>query len=170
MSELTDFHKAKDDFFKHDPQSPLSQAQKSTFTGLKYYPENEQLRFDLLLEKAEKMEHIIMATSIGDEQEYVHVGQIRFNVLGQAAILQVYVSEGGFDYFMPFVDATALEETYGAGRYLEPADMGDGKLHVDFNQAYNPYCAYNDNWSCPLPPRANRISVRIEAGEKKFHD
>jgi uncharacterized protein (DUF1684 family) len=88
----------------------------------------------------------------------------------QEAILQVYFSEGGFDYFMPFVDATAPEETYGAGRYLEPADMGDGKLRVDFNQAYNPNCAYNDNWSCPLPPQANRISVRIEAGEKKFHN
>ncbi len=170
MSELTDFRKAKDDFFKNDPQSPLSQAQKNTFTGLKYYPETEQLRFDLPLEQAEKMEHIIMGTSTGGEQEYVHVGQIRFSVQGQEAILLVYVSEGGFDYFMPFVDTTSPKETYGAGRYIEPADMGDGKLYVDFNLAYNPYCAYNDNWSCPLPPRANRISVRIEAGEKKFQE
>ena len=170
MSELTEFHKAKDDFFKHDPQSPLNKTQKSTFSGLNYYPEDAELRFDLSLEKAEKMEHVTMATSIGDEHEYVHVGQIRFKVKEEEAILQVYVSEGGFDYFLPFVDASAPEETYGADRYLEPADIGDGKLRVDFNQAYNPYCAYNDNWSCPLPPRSNRISVRIEAGEEKFHD
>jgi len=170
MSELTDFHKAKDDFFKNDPQSPLNQAQKGAFSGLNYYPENTQLRYNLPIEKTEKMEHVIMATSIGDQQEYVHVGQIRFSVGGQDAILQVYVSEGGFDYLVPFVDATAPEETYGAGRYLEPGELGDGNLYVDFNLAYNPYCAYNDNWSCPLPPSVNRISVRIEAGEKKFHD
>ena len=80
MSELTDFHRAKDDFFKNDPQSPLSQAQKEAFSGLKYYPENIQLRFNLPIEKTEKMEHVILATSTGDEQEYVHVGQIRFSV------------------------------------------------------------------------------------------
>ena len=111
-----------------------------------------------------------MATSTGDEQEYVHVGQIRFTVRGQEAVLQVYVSEAGGDYFIPFVDATAPAETYGAGRYLETEDLGGGNLHVDFNLAYNPYCAYNDSWSCPIPPRANRIAVRIEAGEKKFHE
>ena len=170
MSELTDFHKAKNDFFKNDLQSPLSHDQKNVFTGLNYYPENSQLRFDLALERAEKPEHVVMATSTGDEQEYVHVGQIRFTVQGQEAHLQVYVSETGGDYFIPFVDATAPAETYGAGRYLEPEDLGGGNLHVDFNLAYNPYCAYNDNWSCPLPPRENRISVRIEAGEKKFHE
>ena len=170
MSELTDFHKAKNDFFKNDLQSPLSHDQKNVFTGLNYYPENSQLRFDLALERSEKPEHVVMATSTGDEQEYVHVGQIRFTVQGQEAHLQVYVSETGGDYFIPFVDATAPAETYGAGRYLEPEDLGGWNLHVDFNLAYNPYCAYNDNWSCPLPPRENRISVQIEAGEKKFHE
>ena len=111
-----------------------------------------------------------MATSTGDEQEYLHVGEIHFVVQGQTAVLQVYVSVTGGEYFIPFVDATAPAETYGAGRYLEPDDLGDGRLHVDFNLAYNPYCAYNDRWSCPIPPRENRLAVRIEAGEKKYHD
>lgn len=170
MSELTDFRQVKDDFFKNDSQSPLDFSQKKTFAGLHYYPENPSLRFDLSLEKTEAAERIIMATSTGDEQEYMHIGQIRFAVQGKEALLQVYISETAGDYFIPFVDATAPAETYGAGRYLEPGDLGGGHLHVDFNLAYNPYCAYNDSWSCPLPPGANRITVRIEAGEKKYHE
>ena len=170
MSELTDFRKLKDDFFKSDHQSPLDPNEQKSFTGLKYYPEDPNLRYDLLLDKVKEPEPIIMATSTGDEQDYLHIGQIRFKVKGQEAILQVYISVDGGEYFIPFVDATAPGETYGAGRYLEPQDLGGGKLRVDFNLAYNPYCAYNDRWSCPIPPRANRIAVRIEAGEKKYHE
>jgi uncharacterized protein (DUF1684 family) len=170
MTALSDFREAKDDFFRTDHQSPFDTIQLKTFSGLNYYPENPALRLTLFLEKVEKPEHMIMATSTGDEQEYYHVGQIRFVVEGNEAILQVYVSVEGGDYFIPFVDATAPAETYGAGRYLEPEDLGAGHLQVDFNLTYNPYCAYNDRWSCPIPPRANRIAVRIEAGEKKYHE
>lgn len=95
-----------------------------------------------------------MATSTGDEQEYFHVGSVRFQVKNEEAVLQVYVTDSGTDYFLPFVDRTAPVETYGAGRYLEPEDLGGGHLQVDFNRAYNLYCAYNDRWSCPLPPAA----------------
>jgi uncharacterized protein (DUF1684 family) len=170
MSELTDFRKAKDAFFKSDPQSPLEAEQRQGFEGLSYFPENPALRFDLDLERVEKPDQVIMPTSTGDEQVYFHVGQVTFKVGMEQAALQVYVSASGGDYFIPFVDRTAPAETYGAGRYLEPEDLGGGRLRLDFNRAYNPYCAYNDRWSCPLPPGANRLSVRIEAGEKKFHD
>ncbi len=71
---------------------------------------------------------------------------------------------------MPFVDSLANKETYGAGRYLEPEPTGQGKFRVDFNVAYNPYCAYNDRWSCPLTPFENRLKVPIRAGEGIFHE
>jgi hypothetical protein len=74
---------------------------------------------------------------------------------------------GGGGYFLPFMDATSGDETYGAGRYLEIEPLPGGKLLVDFNMAYNPYCAYNEYWSCPIPPKENRLSVPIEAGEKQ---
>jgi uncharacterized protein len=170
MSDLSELRKAKDDFFKNNSQSPFDRSQQKTFMGLSYYPENPDLRFILDIEKMEKPDQITMTTSTGDEQEYFHVGQIRFSVKGQEAGLQVYVSGMGGEYFIPFVDSTAPSETYGAGRYLEPEDLGGGRLKVDFNLAYNPYCAYNDSWSCPIPPSQNRMRVRIEAGEKKFHE
>ncbi len=170
MSELSDFRQAKDVFFRTDPQSPLEAGQRKAFARLSYFPENPELRFDLPLERVARAERIVLATSTGDQQEYVLVGRIRFPVQGQEAALQVYVPAGGGGYFIPFVDATAPAESYGAGRYLEPEELADGRLHVDFNLAYNPYCAYNDLWSCPLPPRENRLAVRIEAGEKKFHE
>jgi uncharacterized protein (DUF1684 family) len=170
MSALSDFRQAKDAFFKSDDQSPLSREQKKDFGGLHYYPENEDFEFELPLEKAAAVQRVVMATSTGEQQEYWLVGVIRFTVQGQAAVLQVYRSVHGGDPFIPFVDATAPGETYGAGRYLEPELLPGGRLRVDFNMAYNPYCAYNDAWSCPLAPVENRLSVRIEAGEKKYHD
>ena len=170
MSSLEDFRKEKDDFFRYDHQSPLTGDEKRTFQGLHYYPENPSLRLELPLEKAETSKAVIFQTSTGEVREYLLAGQVRFNVDGQEAVLQVYLDDYG--YFLPFVDATAPEETYGAGRYLEPHDLlrQGTYLLVDFNLAYNPYCAYNERWSCPIPPKENRLTVRIEAGEKKFHD
>jgi uncharacterized protein (DUF1684 family) len=170
MTELIDSRNEKDAFFKNDPQSPLDSSQKATFTGLHYFPENQAVRLNVNMETYPEPKQITMATSTGDEQEYLHVGQISFVLKGQHAVLQVYLPMEGGNFFIPFVDATAPKETYGAGRYLEAFELADGRLHVDFNLAYNPYCAYNDNWSCPLPPEQNRLSMRIEAGEMKFHE
>jgi uncharacterized protein (DUF1684 family) len=169
MSELDEFRKQKDDFFRDHPQSPLSAGQKKNFAGLNYFPENESLRFDLVLERYADPETIEMRTSKGDARDYSRVGQIRFPVRGYEVTLQVYEQvENPGEYFIPFVDATAPEETYGAGRYLEPDRIGPDMLLVDFNVAYNPWCVYGDEWSCPIPPAENRLAVRIEAGEKNF--
>jgi uncharacterized protein len=167
MSDLENFRREKDAFFQTDAQSPLTDEQRRAFQGLQYFPENPALRLELQLERAAKPEQVTLATSTGDEREYWQVGQIRFQVDGAEATLQVY--EDNYGFFLPFVDATAPAESYGAGRYLEPHEVRHDVLYVDFNLAYNPYCAYNERWSCPLPPSANRLKVRIVAGEKKFH-
>jgi uncharacterized protein (DUF1684 family) len=168
MSELDDFRRAKDDFFARDPQSPLTREQKSTFTGLHYFPENPALVVEAPVEVFPKQDEIQMQTSSGDVQHYTRYGRLRFTVDGQPAELTIYATEDG--YFLPFVDSQASKDTYGAGRYLEPEPLGDGRFAVDFNLAYNPYCAYNEHWSCPLTPFENHIKVPIKAGEKNFHE
>ena len=168
MSHLDDFRREKDEFFKHDPQSPLTPEQRKEFNGLKYYAENPALRIVTPIEEYKDKQPVTMITSTGSVQEYVKYGQFTFEVNGQKATLQVYQDPDQGSFFLPFVDATAGEETYEAGRYLEIEPEPDGRFLVDFNYAYNPYCAYNENWSCPIPPKENRLSVRIEAGEKKF--
>ena len=169
MSALSEYRKRKDEFFKRHAQSPLSAAQKKIFTGLNYFPENDSLNFTLTLERYAQPETILMQTSKGDVREYLRAGQIRFPVNGQELTLQVYEAEDNpGEYFLPFTDATAPDETYRGGRYLEPERVGPDNLLVDFNAAYNPWCVYGDDWSCPYPPAENRLNVRLEAGEKNF--
>ena len=168
MSELDDFRAEKDDFFGRHPQSPLTREQKRNFKGLAYFPENSDLRLEVPVEQFEPKDTIEMQTSTGDVQTYQRYGRFKFTVDGQEAALTIYSGDHG--YFLPFVDSLAGAETYGAGRYLEPEPLGGGKFLVDFNLAYNPYCAYNDKWSCPVPPAENRLKVAVRAGEKLFRD
>jgi uncharacterized protein (DUF1684 family) len=169
VSQLDELRRQKDEFFKHDPQSPLTSEQRRDFKGLSYYPENPELRIVTTVEEYVHKKPVTMITSTGSVQEYLKYGQFSFEVNGEKATLQVYQDPDQGYFFLPFVDAT-VGETYEAGRYLEIEPEPGGKFLIDFNLAYNPYCAYNPNWSCPIPPKENRLSVRIEAGEKKSHD
>jgi uncharacterized protein (DUF1684 family) len=166
MSDLTDFRTKKDQYFANDPHSPLTPQQKADFKGLQYFPENPDLRFHLPVEKSDQQVEVEIQTSTGDVQVYSSCGVINFEVDGEPAKLTIYTNEYGL--FLPFADSLAGVETYGAGRYLEPEELSDGILLIDFNQAYNPYCAYNDLFSCPLTPWENRLKVPVRAGEKIF--
>lgn len=166
MSELEELRKEKDEFFRLSDHSPLLPEQQADFTGLNYFPENLELRLKVEIERFPEQEQIQIQTNTGDVQSYTRFGRFRFEVNGEQAELTVYENEHG--YFMPFADSLAGDETYGAGRYLEPARLPDGRFEVDFNNAYNPYCAYNEMWSCPLTPPENRLKVPIRAGEKVY--
>jgi len=166
MSDLDSFRAEKDEFFRNDPQSPLTVQQKREFRGLNYFPENPDLRLEVQVEELPARERIEMQTSTGDVQVYFRHSRLHFSVDGQAAELTIYEADHGF--FLPFVDSLAGKETYPAGRYLEPEPLRGGRFLVDFNMAYNPYCAYNEHWSCPLTPFENRLKVPIRAGEKIF--
>jgi uncharacterized protein (DUF1684 family) len=168
MSELTEMRKEKDAFFGRHPQSPLTPDQRLSFTGLQYFPENEALRLEVKVEPLKDQEPLQMQTTTGGVQTYVRHGRFKFEVDGEEAELTIYRNENG--YFLPFVDSLAGEETYPAGRYLEPEALPGGRFFVDFNLAYNPYCAYNEMWSCPITPAENRLKVPIRAGEKLFHE
>ena len=105
---------------------------------------------------------IQMATSSGDSAPHICWGQLRFVVGGAPVALTVYRGEDGGDYFLPFMDATTGDDSYSDGRYLDLPFSSDGRLVVDFN------CAYDPNWSRPIPPSENRLTVAINAWEKKF--
>ncbi|MCA9832148.1 MAG: DUF1684 domain-containing protein [Dehalococcoidia bacterium] len=168
MSELTGFRREKDAFFRENPQSPLLPAQRTGFTGLRYYDEDPSLVVDAVPEPFSEPEVVTMQTSTGDEQQYLRWAIVHFEIEGTPVSLTIYRDPNG-GYFIPFTDAGRGVETYGAGRYLEPEVHDDGSLVLDFNYAYNPYCAYNDVWSCPLPPAENHLKVRVPAGEMVFH-
>ena len=172
MSELADYRKSKDDHFAKDPHSPLTQDQRRRFQGLAYYPEDPGLQFILPLKEAPEQDKqvIEMATSTGDFQPHLRWGTLTFSVEGQSATLTVYRGADGGEFFLPFADTTSGEGTYGAGRYLDLVALDDNHVLLDFNYAYNPYCAYNSSWSCPIPPAENRLRVPIRAGEKIYPD
>ena len=167
MDTIAEQRYEKDLFFAQHPESPLTPAQKREFTGLEYFPEAPEFKFELPVDRYTDPETIQIQTSTGDVQQYQRFGKVSFPVEGQTVELTLYANHYGL--FLPFADSLAGTETYPAGRYLEPEVLGDGKVLIDFNQAYNPYCAYNDAWSCPLTPAENRLKVAIRAGEKIYH-
>lgn len=167
MTELDAFRAEKNEFFGSHPQSPLTREQRRDFHGLNYFPENDSLRLEVKVEEFENRQAFEMQTSTGDIQVYEKYGKFRFEVDGEEAELTIYQNQHGF--FLPFIDTLAGKETYPAGRYLEPEALPGGYFLVDFNIAYNPYCAYNEMWSCPIAPAENRLKVAIRAGEKLFH-
>lgn len=168
MTRLDDFRRRKDEFFRRDPHSPLEPEQRERFASLSYYPERPDLSFDVTLDRTAIQETMVLDTTTGDPRELVPAGWARLTIEGQPVSLLLFREPGRGRYFLPFRDGTAGDETYSLGRYLDPQDTPAGTIRIDFNYAYNPYCAYNDAWSCPIPPDENITEVPIRAGEKQF--
>lgn len=174
MSELSRFRAEIDDFMAYHPQSPLTEEQQEAFQGLNYYDENPDLVLEVDVERFSEDEPLIeMETSTGDTQHFRRWGRFSFTVDGEEAGLVIYSDPHAGSFFLPFKDATSGRETYGAGRYLDSHRPGlqrleDARFEIDFNYAYNPYCAYNENYRCPLPPAENWLKVPIHAGEKNY--
>jgi len=173
-ADLADFRQQVDDFMQHNPQSPLDSQQREEFSGIDYYDENEALILDVSVERFANDEPIIeMSTNTGEIRPYRRWGKFTFEVDGQEATLVIYSDAHGHEFFIPFKDKTNGKETYGAGRYLDNHRPGvehlaGKRFEIDFNFAYNPYCAYSPAFSCPLPPAENWLAVPIRAGEKSF--
>jgi uncharacterized protein (DUF1684 family) len=166
--------KMKDTFFAQDWQSPLSPMDRARFKGLQYYPPDMSYRFELKLHEHPEPQVVKMVYTKGNQQDFISWGEFRFKIDGKELSLQAYKRKSSEEeLFIPFKDATSGKETYGAGRYidLEPdTDRTDeGKWVLDFNQAYNPWCAYSENYTCPIVPAENWLELPIYAGEKYYH-
>jgi uncharacterized protein (DUF1684 family) len=179
VGEVEAFRAEKDDVFRHSPASPIPHEVRHDFTGLPYFAVDESLRFEgLTLDEytGDQPTSFQIPTSDGQLKPAHRQGSFSFEIGGEPRRLTAYVLDGGHSHslFVPFLDATSGNETYGAGRYLldtaKSADLGPGaapnSLVLDFNFAFHPSCAFDPQWSCPLAPPENILDLRVEAGER----
>jgi uncharacterized protein len=174
--QVNEFRQEKDRFFATSHQSPIPHEQRhSGFDGLSYYPPDEAFRVIAEIVPFEHPDVVQMATSTGDIRPQSRYAEIRFRIGDQNLRLVGFTDPDvshTHELFVPFRDATSGHDTYGAGRYLEivlehHAD-GAHTATIDFNLAYNPYCAYSPYYSCPIPPAENTLPVAITAGERNY--
>jgi uncharacterized protein (DUF1684 family) len=168
-----DWRRTRDEMFRRHPQSPLPTARRAGFPGASYFAYDPAARVAADVE-AVAPERYEIATSRDGTYSFTRVGRAVFDLSSHQTSLELYWLDGyGGGLFLPFRDATAGRDTYGAGRYLidtiKGADLGmeAGRLLLDFNFAYNPSCAYDPRWACPLAPPPNRIDIPVHAGERK---
>ena len=172
-SELLAERDEKDANFRDPAKSPLRQEAQQEFPGLSYWEPNSDWRYIGAVNFYPTRSRVSMMTSTGEIRPFELAGWLSFVYEGTAQNLQVYRSldrpaAEGSDWFLPFADQTNKMETYASGRYLDLEPLEDGRFVLDFNRAYNPYCAYADakQFSCPLPPEENRLPIHVTAGER----
>lgn len=160
---------AKDALFKSD-DSPLLPADRMAFTGLPYYPIDPAYQAPAVLKENRLPRLVIeLPTSTTELRKMQRVGTLTFTVKGTTLTLTAFADEGVRDItrlFVPFGDLTSGTETYKGGRYLELDRTSTTLYDLDFNRAYHPYCVYNADFVCPVPPPENRLAVAIQAGER----
>lgn len=165
--DYAEYRAQKDRFFAEDHHSPLPRSERTRFAGLRYFPPAPDLAQRVMPEAGDGSV-VEIATSDGQVRRYRRAATVEVEVDGETRTLTLLGTDGRDGYFLPFRDETSGTETYGAGRYLDLETNDDGTVDVDFNLAYNPYCAYDDCYSCPLPPHENWLDVPIRAGEMNF--
>jgi len=170
--EIEEFREMKDRYFETAHDSPIPHEERHRFKGLKYYPVDLKYRFRVKLNRFERPERVTMGTSTGETRSLLRAGYFESDVDGVTVSANAYKSGGLQDHslFIPFRDKTSGKETYGAGRYIDLEEQPGDIYDLDFNLAYSPSCAYNPNYSCPLPPVENWLGVEIKAGEKTYHE
>jgi uncharacterized protein len=165
---------SKEQFMRTSKESPFAGDSTKSFTGLHYYPVDARYKTTATLTPITNKQVVLLTTNDGKEQRYVQYAYADFDLGGyhnRLLILEM-IDMGPFrgKLFLAFGDETSAVETYGAGRYLDLTKTpGANTITLDFNLAYNPYCAYSDKFSCPLPPMENLLKVAIRAGERVYH-
>jgi uncharacterized protein len=172
-TSILELREEKNLSFRNDDSSPIPAQQRPTFVTLRYYPPKEEYVVDAVFVNNVKADTVVLQTSTGSSRQMVRAGTLTFALQGKQLTLQAFrqVHQGeATSLFVPFTDKTSGSITYSAGRYMDvPFVPGTSEYVLDFNMAYNPYCAYNSQYSCPLVPSSNRLPVSIEAGEKVWH-
>jgi uncharacterized protein len=169
-SEIRTERSMKDRFMAHHVESPFIAENVPGFTGLKYFPIDPKYRIRATLERVSTPEEAYLRTNRDGQAVMRYLGDLKFSLNGASLRLRVYhAGEGvGTSVFVPFRDLTSGRESYGPGRYLTFELNEEDVYEIDFNRAFNPYCAYTDAYECGFPPAENDLSVPIRAGEKAW--
>ncbi|MFZ0060703.1 MAG: DUF1684 domain-containing protein [Pyrinomonadaceae bacterium] len=175
IGDPLEFRAYRDREFRDPERSPLETWEVSRFKGLNYFNINPAFKVRAAFARTPNEKRFNMPTSSGTTEVYVKYGTLSFRLGDYPYVLGVYQSEALSqtdeykDYLLiPFTDATNGKETYGGGRYIDFAIPASEMVTLDFNLAYNPSCAYSSRYSCPIPPRENRLKAEIRAGEKTY--
>ncbi len=170
ITQVEKDRKEKNAMFKNGSESPLEEQHKAQFQALSYFDVDTKLRVLADFKPIQPREYLFIEITDGSQRKYEKSGYAQFEIEGEMQRLLVLKSTDTEEkhLFIPFYDETSALSTYGGGRYVEPQLLSNGKIEIDFNMAYNPYCAYNHTFRCPIPPKENKITVKINAGEKKF--
>lgn len=158
-------------FIRFNVESPLTDEQKRTFGELEYFPIDPSYKVRAKMVPLENKKMVELPMTDGTLEKYLQHSHAEFELKGQSIRLLLLQSQKDPDrrnFFLAFADATSGEETYGGGRYINLRQDGKNSITIDFNLAYNPYCAYNPDFACPLPPRENILEIPINAGEKDY--
>jgi uncharacterized protein len=175
--KVSDWRKQKDIDYKDAEKTMLTEELMKNFSALKYYPIDYKQRVTGKLKKFNDGRTFTIKTTGGQDYNYLIYARADFELNGKSEFLNVYISKrsaaSGIKkgaLFIPFYDETSGFETYGGGRYLVLDLPDNDELVLDFNMAYNPYCVYNPDHSCPIPPSENHISFKVKAGELMYPD
>ncbi len=165
----------KDEWMKNSPHSPFNYKEKVSFEPLKYFPVDPDWVFHSKLYEYPKKDSLIIYGTKGEARPTLRWGYVKIKKDGKEYKINVYKSKarnGEYYYSIWFTDKTTGKETYDVGRYLdfEKVDDTNHVYTIDFNLAYNPYCAYSHHYSCAIPSKEDYIDLAITAGEKKFHE
>ena len=169
-NELTIARQEKDALFRDSEASPIPVDRRATFSGLKYFDPDPEYVVMATFTESTKHDTISLQTSSTVMRPAVRAGSFSFRLQGKNLKLWAYNfvdTEGDDSFFVPFTDKTTGHETYYGGRYLDVPVLEEDEYILDFNIAYNPFCAYNSSYTCPLVPSENDLPVAVRAGEKK---
>ena len=175
QKELSPFQKEMNEFFKDASISPLKEKDLKNFKGLDFFAFDSSYVVNAALIRTPEEKSFKMKTTTDRLPEYIKYGIVTFDLFNKSYSLNIYRNldiinnEGYQDYlFLPFLDDTNGLESYGGGRYIDLDIPKGDNLVIDFNSAYNPYCVYDEKYSCPIVPRDNYLSIEIKAGVKIF--
>ena len=169
IEQLSTARAVKDQAFRDGADSPVPADKRAKILPLAYYPIDPSFAVPAVLRLSEERPVFDMLTSSGEPRRMQLVGTLEFTLLGETRSLGAFVPDGTeqiTSLFVPFADQTTGKETYAAGRYLDIDPTTTGYYTIDFNRAYNPYCAYSPTYECPFPPSSNRLTTEVRAGEK----